>query len=215
MDSLPIWGRYYLPADALIRRHIESSLARTFEARGYQGIVPPLLVGLNMAALGQTGSTALENSGFPNNPVGAGTSYAVLARDGNLLTLRSDMTAPPVAALAVRHLLPYSSPVRLYYSGSVFRPQKPGSGKPEERLQVGAELIGTDAASSDRADCEILTMAAEGLINAGVRDFSIGLSDVRLLSAILDAAGLRGCEEAYGQPWQSEIMSSMANLYRP
>jgi ATP phosphoribosyltransferase regulatory subunit len=191
VDSLPIWGRYYLPADALIRRHIESSLARTFEARGYQGIVPPLLVGLNMAALGQTGSTALENSGFPNNPVGAGTSYAVLARDGNLLTLRSDMTAP-VAALAVRHLLPHSSPVRLYYSGSVFRSQKPGSGKPEERRQVGAELIGTDAASSDRADCEILTMAAEGLINAGVRDFSIGLSDVRLLSAILDAAGAEG-----------------------
>ena len=74
---------------------------------------------------------------------------------------------------------------------AVFRPRS----REAESLRSdsrSAELIGTDAASSDRADCEILTMAAEGLINAGVRDFSIGLSDVRLLSAILDAAGAEG-----------------------
>ncbi|HOK71606.1 MAG: ATP phosphoribosyltransferase regulatory subunit [Bacillota bacterium] len=181
MDSFPTWGRYYLPADALIRRHIESSLAWTFEARGYEEIVPPLLVGLDMAVLDSSGST------FTNGLAGAEKPYAVLARDGSFFALRSDMTVP-VAALAVRHLLPSESPVRLYYSGSVFRPQKAGNGKPEERRQFGAELIGTDAADSVKADCEILAMAAEGLINTGVRDFCIGLSDAKLFLAMLDAA---------------------------
>ena len=35
-------------------------------------------------------------------------------------------------------------------------------------------------------------MAAEGLINIGLRDFCIGLSDAKLLAAILDAAGAQG-----------------------
>jgi len=81
--------------------------------------------------------------------------------------------------------------MRLYYSGTVFRAQKPGSGKPEERRQVGAELIG-EGATGVQADAEILSMAAEGLISIGLHDFCIGLNDAGLLSAILDAAGARG-----------------------
>ena len=92
--------------------------------------------------------------------------------------------------LAARHLLSADGPTRLHYSGTVFRAQKPGSGRPEERRQVGAELIGRGA-TGVQADAEILSMAAEGLISIGLRDFCIGLSDAKLLSAILDAAGAR------------------------
>ncbi len=202
MDNLHLSGRYYLPADALVRRHVESSLSRTFETWGYHEIIPPMLVGLGMAQLGPDG---LGNSGGTNSscgsnaagytersghdPEGECTSYVVLTRDGNLLTLCSDLTTP-VAALAARHLLSPDEPARLYYSGTVFRAQKPGSGKPEERRQVGAELIGRSA-TGVQADAEILSMAAEGLINIGLRDFCIGLSDAKLLAAILDAAGAR------------------------
>lgn len=188
MDNLLLSGRYYLPADTLIRRRIESSLARTFETRGYKEIVPPMLVGLGMAQLGPDGP---HGSGGPDqHRESARASFVVLSRDGNLLTLRSDLTAP-VAALAARHLLSPDEPTRLYYSGSVFRAQKPGSGKPEERRQVGAELIG-QTATGRQTDSEILAMAAEGLINIGLRDFCIGLNDARLLAAILDAAGAQG-----------------------
>ena len=200
MDNLFLSGRYYLPADALVRRRIESSLSRTFETRGYHEIIPPMLVGLGLAQLGLDSrggpccSDGPDGSGCTGHPdrhlEGACTSYVVLTRDGNLLTLRSDLTAP-VAALAARHLLSPDKPTRLYYSGSVFRAQKPGSGRPEERRQVGAELIGTDA-TGVQADAEILSMAVEGLINAGLRDFCIGLNDAGLLSAILDAAGAQG-----------------------
>ena len=200
MDNLHLSGRYYLPADALVRRRIESGLSRTFETRGYHEIIPPMLVGLGLAQFGPDGP---GNSGGMNSSCGseaAGcaehsghdlegecTSYVVLTRDGNLLTLCSDLTTP-VAALAARHLLSADGPTRLYYSGTVFRAQKPGSGKPEERRQVGAELIG-ESATGVQADAEILSMAAEGLISVGLHDFCIGLSDAKLLAAILDAAG--------------------------
>ena len=203
MDNLHLSGRYYLPADALVRRRIESGLSRTFETRGYHEIIPPMLVGLGLAQFGPDGP---GNSGGMNSSCGseaAGcaehsghdlegecTSYVVLTRDGNLLTLCSDLTTP-VAALAARHLLSADGPTRLYYSGTVFRAQKPGSGKPEERRQVGAELIG-EGATGVQADAEILSMAAEGLISIGLHDFCIGLNDAGLLSAILDAAGARG-----------------------
>ena len=203
MDNLHLSGRYYLPADALVRRRIESGLSRTFETRGYHEIIPPMLVGLGLAQFGPDGP---GNSGGMNSSCGseaAGcaehsghdlegecTSYVVLTRDGNLLTLCSDLTTP-VAALAARHLLSADGPTRLYYSGTVFRAQKPGSGKPEERRQVGAELIG-ESATGVQADAEILSMAAEGLISIGLHDFCIGLNDAGLLSAILDAAGARG-----------------------
>jgi len=162
-----------------------------------------MLVGLGLAQFGPDGP---GNSGGMNSSCGseaAGcaehsghdlegecTSYVVLTRDGNLLTLCSDLTTP-VAALAARHLLSADGPTRLYYSGTVFRAQKPGSGKPEERRQVGAELIG-ESATGVQADAEILSMAAEGLISIGLHDFCIGLNDAGLLSAILDAAGARG-----------------------
>jgi ATP phosphoribosyltransferase regulatory subunit len=203
MDNLHLSGRYYLPADALVRRRIESGLSRTFEARGYCEIIPTTLVGLGLEQLAPDG---LGNSGGADSsrgPKAVGctqhsrhdlegecTSYVVLTRDGNLLTLCSDLTTP-VAALAARHLLSADGPTRLYYSGTVFRAQKPGSGRPEERRQVGAELIGRGA-TGVQADAEILSMAAEGLINIGLRDFCIGLSDAKLLSAILDAAGAQG-----------------------
>ena len=203
MDNLHLSGRYYLPADVLVRRRIENGLSRTFETRGYHEIIPPMLVGLGLAQFGPDGP---GNSGGMNSSCGseaAGcaehsghdlegecTSYVVLTRDGNLLTLCSDLTTP-VAALAARHLLSADGPTRLYYSGTVFRAQKPGSGKPEERRQVGAELIG-EGATGVQADAEILSMAAEGLISIGLHDFCIGLNDAGLLSAILDAAGARG-----------------------
>lgn len=215
MDNRLLSGRYYLPADALVRRRIESGLSRTFETRGYREIIPPMLVGLGMAQLGLDGRGDLGSADgscgsdgrscsdrsygsdgrtcsgqSDQHPEGECTSYVVLTRDGNLLTLCSDLTTP-VAALAARHLLSADGPTRLYYSGTVFRAQKPGSGKPEERRQVGAELIG-ESATGVQADAEILSMAAEGLISVGLRDFCIGLSDARLLSAILEVAGAQG-----------------------
>ena len=52
MDNQLLSGRYYLPAEALARRSIETGLSRTFEARGYSEIIPPMLVGLGLAQLG-------------------------------------------------------------------------------------------------------------------------------------------------------------------
>lgn len=171
-------GRYYLPPDASIRRDTEARLAALFTRRGFREIIPPVLLGL--AASGRDGAA------------GSGVSYAVLTRDGALMTLRSDFTAP-VAAIAARHLLAQGEPARVFYSGSVFRAQKPGSGRHEEWRQVGAEIIG----EGEEADVELLALAAESLLELGLRDFSIGIGHAGLLAEVLDGAiGVAGSAPA-------------------
>jgi ATP phosphoribosyltransferase regulatory subunit len=169
-----VMGRYYLPEDAAIRRDTESRLASLFVRQGFREIIPPVLLGL--AAPGRDwGAVGGVGCGDP------GVSYAVLTRDGALMTLRSDFTAP-VAAIAARHLLSEGEAAHVFYSGSVFRAQKPGSGRHEEWRQVGAEIIG----EGEEADADLLALAAESLLELGLRDFSIGIGHAGLLSEVLD-----------------------------
>ena len=59
MDNLHLSGRYYLPADALVRRRINAS-SRTFETRGCE-IIPPMLVGLGLALVGPDGQALWQH----------------------------------------------------------------------------------------------------------------------------------------------------------
>lgn len=214
VDDRFVMGRYYLPADARVRREAEGRLARLFASRGFEEIIPPILVGLGVAGmdpsggwlggncsgangLGRSGALGASGGGYGSSG-GSGVSYAVLTRDGCLMTLRCDFTMP-VAALAARHLLRSGETVRLFYSGSVFRAQKPGSGKQEEWRQVGVELMGS--AADDGSDVELLSLAAESLLSLGVRDFSIGIGHAGLLEKVLRRAGAEG--ECLAEAWRA------------
>ncbi len=101
---------------------------------------------------------------------------------GRSLTLRPEMTAGVMRA-ALQHNLLASAPVhKLYYTGELFRKERPQAGRQRQFSQFGAELLGV---SSPAAVAEVITMMMEvfrslGLQGLKLRINSLGDTDDRL-----------------------------------
>jgi ATP phosphoribosyltransferase regulatory subunit len=104
-------------------------------------------------------------------------------RDGRILALRYDFTAS-LARVAATTFSAASGPLRLSYSGMVYRQEPERGGRPREMLQVGAELLGQNDLN---ADIEIVRLALSLLQAAGLRDFQLNLGHVGVLAAGLAA----------------------------
>lgn len=107
-------------------------------------------------------------------------------RDGRILALRYDFTAS-LARVAATTFSAASDPLRLCYSGRVYRQEPERGGRPREMLQVGAELLGQGDLA---ADIEIVRLTLRLLGSAGLRDFQLNLGHAGVL-----AAGLQSLEE--------------------
>ena len=86
-----------------------------------------------------------------------------------MLALRSDLTAQ-VARIAATGLAAAARPLRLSYAGQVVTIKGDGLDPVRERLQLGAELIGTDAVT---AAAELVELAIESLRAAGATGISV------------------------------------------
>lgn len=86
-----------------------------------------------------------------------------------MLALRSDITAQ-VARIAATGLAGASRPLRLCYGGQAITIKGDGLDPVRERLQLGAELIGTDTVA---AAAEMVEIAIESLRAAGATGISV------------------------------------------
>lgn len=107
-------------------------------------------------------------------------------RAGDTLVLRPDFT-PAMARAAAMYFNEDTACTKLCYNGNVFINHHSLQGRLKESTQIGAELIGE---SSINADCEILSMAINGLLSAGLEDFIISIGHVDVLHGLLDATDL-------------------------
>lgn len=98
--------------------------------------------------------------------------------------LRPDFTIP----LALAHMASDAGAATYRYEGKAFVVAPPGSGRAEEFLQIGLEVLGDDAAKS--RDAELLVLAWQAAQAGGRTDLWIELGDVSLFSAFVDALGL-------------------------
>lgn len=104
-------------------------------------------------------------------------------RDGRILALRYDFTAS-VARMAATAFAGQAGPLRLAYTGPIFRQEPERGGGPRETLQLGAELIGEPGLVGD---IEILRLTLAQAHAAGLREFQVNLGHVGALAPGLDA----------------------------
>jgi ATP phosphoribosyltransferase regulatory subunit len=104
-------------------------------------------------------------------------------RDGRILALRYDFTAS-VARMAATAFAGQTGPLRLAYTGPVFRQEPERGGGPRETLQLGAELIGEPGLTGD---IEILRLTLALARAAGLREFQVNLGHVGALAPGLEA----------------------------
>ena len=147
-----------------------------------------------IAVLARLGSEELLPPTFEYEDVflragGAGVAERLVRfpdRDGRILALRYDFTAS-LARVASTTFAGAGGPLRLCYSGRVFRQEPERGGRPREMLQVGAELLGQSGLA---ADVEIVRLTLALVRAAGLSDFQVNLGHAGVL-----APGLGAVEE--------------------
>ena len=92
--------------------------------------------------------------------------------NGDSLTLRPEGTASCVRAVLEHNLL-YTGPQRLYYSGPMFRHERPQKGRYRQFHQVGVEALGY---SGPDIDAELIIMCADLWKRLGISDVYLQIS---------------------------------------
>jgi ATP phosphoribosyltransferase regulatory subunit len=108
--------------------------------------------------------------------------YKLFDSTGRILVLRPDMTTP-IARLAATKLSKEILPVRICYSGNVFRMNESWEGKFSEITQTGIEILGVE---DQAADSEVVITAIKALLSIGLTDFEIELGQAGFFKALLE-----------------------------
>ncbi|MER6609373.1 histidine--tRNA ligase [Streptomyces sp. NPDC000927] len=181
----------------------------TFKApKGTYDLIPPdsakyLAVREAIAApLKNSGYGYIETPGFEDvalfsRGVGESTDivtkemYTLTTKGGSQLALRPEGTASVLRAALEANLHKAGNlPVKLWYSGSYYRYERPQKGRYRHFSQVGAEAIG---AEDPALDAELIILADQAYRTLGLRNFRI----------LLNSLGDRECRPVYRDALQS------------
>ncbi|HEY8228631.1 MAG TPA: ATP phosphoribosyltransferase regulatory subunit [Pyrinomonadaceae bacterium] len=171
LSRIPPGMRYYVGAQARLRRRVEDTAMSVFERCRYEEITTP---SVDYYVLFEQGMGTTE----------AQRSFRFTDHDGRLLALRPDVTSS-VARAAATLLAERPRPLRLCYAGPVFKQQSQSPAEwRRETTQLGCELIGSEGAD---ADLEVLLVAAEILNRLGLSgNYCITINNVEVFNGILE-----------------------------
>lgn len=125
--------------------------------------------------------------------------YTFKDRSDRSLTLRPEGTAGVVRAYISNKLYALGGVQRLWYSGPMFRYERPQAGRQRQFHQVGLELLGTNA---PRADVEVIALATDILQTLGLKNLELDLNSVGDAS---DRANYRGALTTYLEPYKDDL----------
>lgn len=100
--------------------------------------------------------------------------YTFTDRGDRTLTLRPEGTAGAVRAY-IQNKLSAGGIQRLWYTGPMFRYERPQAGRQRQFHQIGLELLGVKA---PRADVEVIAIATDILKALGLKNLSLHLNSV-------------------------------------
>ncbi|MGA8146818.1 MAG: histidine--tRNA ligase [Gallionellaceae bacterium] len=152
-----------LPDEAGLWLWFEDVVRAWLESYGYRNIRMPLLepTALFKRAIGEvTDIVEKEMYSFEDS------------LNGDHLTLRPEGTASCVRAV-LQHNLLYNAPQRLYYTGAMFRHERPQKGRYRQFHQVGVEALGF---AGPDIDAEMILMCARLWRKLGIRDVTLQLN---------------------------------------
>jgi len=167
LTKIPSGVQYFFDEEVRRRRYVEDTAMAVFAGWSYDEIILPMFDYQDLFARGMGAEKAEQ-------------TYRFVDRDGSLLALRPELTSLIARTVATR-FRGKSRPVRLCYSGEVFRYDEPTQRAAREFHQVGLEQIGE---SGIGADLEVLLIVAETLTALGLTGFRIALSHVDFFNGV-------------------------------
>ncbi|MBP7659048.1 MAG: histidine--tRNA ligase [Burkholderiaceae bacterium] len=160
-----------LPADETLWSRFEAAVASCMRAYGYQRIRTPIVehTRLFVRGIGEvTDIVEKEMYSFTDS------------LNGEQLTLRPESTAGVVRSV-IEHNMLYDGPKRLWYTGPMFRHERPQKGRYRQFHQVGAEAMGMPGPD---ADAEVILLCQRlwddlGLTGVRLEINTLGQADER------------------------------------
>ncbi|MFJ6213672.1 histidine--tRNA ligase [Streptomyces sp. NPDC092296] len=169
-------GTYDLtPPDSEVFLAVREAIAAPLRDAGYGYIETPVFEDVQLFSRGVGESTDIVSKEM----------YAFTTKGGDDLALRPEGTAPVLRAVLQHNLHRAGGlPVKLWYSGSQYRYERPQAGRYRQFSQVGAEAVG---AEDPALDAELIILAVDAYRSLGLRDFRL----------LLNSLGDRECRPAY------------------
>ncbi|KKZ73899.1 histidine--tRNA ligase [Streptomyces showdoensis] len=172
-DLIPPYSAKYLA--------VREAISGPLRTAGYGYVETPGFEDVNLFARGVGESTDIVTKEM----------YAFETKGGDKLALRPEGTASVLRAALEASLHKQGNlPVKLWYSGSYYRYERPQKGRYRHFSQVGAEAIG---AEDPALDAELIILADQAYRSLGLRNFRI----------LLNSLGDKECRPVYREALQS------------
>ena len=156
-DILPDEGGYW--------QQVEQTARQILERAAYREIRTPIFEQTDLFERGIGEATDVVGKEM----------YTFQDRGDRSITLRPEGTAGVVRAYIEHKLQGQGGLQRLWYTGPMFRYERPQAGRQRQFHQLGVEVLGS---ADPRADAEVIALAADILNAVGVTDWSLSLNSV-------------------------------------
>ncbi|MGW7007807.1 histidine--tRNA ligase [Streptomyces sp. NPDC054933] len=168
-------GTYDLiPPDSSVFLAVREAIAEPLKRAGYGYIETPGFETVELFSRGVGESTDIVTKEM----------YTLTTKGGDELALRPEGTASVLRAALQANLHRGALPVKLWYSGSYYRYERPQAGRYRHFSQVGAEALG---AEDPALDAELIILAVDAYRSLGLRNFRL----------LLNSLGDKECRPVY------------------
>ncbi len=156
-----IYGR-----EAKVWKYVESIIDATMEKYNYNYIRTPIFE-----------ATELFHRGIgENTDIVSKESYDFEDKGGRKITLRPEGTAGVVRSYIENKMYgDATQPVKVYYNGTMYRYERPQSGRDRELTQFGMEILGSD---DPLCDAEIISLAVNIYKMLGLKEIKVNINSL-------------------------------------
>lgn len=168
--------RDILPSQMAIRQYMIGRISQTMAQYGFLPLETPVLeyADILLGKLGDEGEKLL---------------YKFEDHGQRQVAMRYDLTVPLARVVAQYSQL--AKPFKRYQVGPVWRADNSQRGRYREFYQFDADIVGS---ASPLADAEILVLIQQVLLDVGVTDFIIRVSDRQLVNKLADQLSLNAIQ---------------------
>lgn len=157
--------RDILPEEVGYWQQVEAIARQILGRAAYQEIRPPIFEQTELFERGIGEATDVVGKEM----------YTFLDKGERSVTLRPEGTAGVVRAFIEHSLHAQGGVQRLWYTGSMFRYERPQAGRQRQFHQLGVEVIGS---ADPRADVEAIAIATDILQTLGLKNLHLDLNSV-------------------------------------
>jgi histidyl-tRNA synthetase len=154
-----------LPPDIYIWQKVEKAAKDVFSFYGFQELRAPIIESTDIfiRSIGETTDIVEKEM------------YTFTDKAGRSITLRPEGTAPVVRCYVENHLYNLPVPQKFFYSGPMFRYERPQAGRFRQFFQIGAEAFGVE---DPKIDAEILSMLRRFFERLGLKGLKFEVNSI-------------------------------------